>query len=184
MVLPICSTNYKNCQRGNIFLILVAPVSDSADSQEQTQMPRWVSWLVFNLRTKKIGSVSPLHNYTVIVTVAHPCSSLKADWVFFSYPPHDMGPLGCFPRRWLGLAIFSLAAQILLPIKVQKSRTNKSHRGTSQLKQHTTQHSNYTHAHSSSFHIHTGELKRPVWPKYFCWAQHHLYGVKDSVTPS
>jgi hypothetical protein len=53
-------------------------------------------------------------------------------------------------------------AQILLLIKVPNSSTYKSHRYTSQLKQHVAQHSNNTHSYCCSLHIHTGELKRPL----------------------
>jgi hypothetical protein len=57
---------------------------------------------------------------------------------------HDDGLAWLF-SAWL--------AQILLLMKVPNSRTYKSHRYSSQLKQHKTQHSNYTHAHSCSFYI-------------------------------
>ncbi len=109
------------------------------------------------------------------------------------YPPCDTGSLGCFPHRWFGLAISSLACKDLAADQSPNSRAYKAHKYTSQLKQHIAQHSNYAHAHFCSLHIHTGEKKRPAGPKYFCWAQlglalmqYHARGVPRpySQTPT
>ncbi len=100
----------------------------------------------------------------------HPCSSLKADWVFLPTTWHKT--LRLLPQAD-GLAWqFFLAwlAQNLMLIKVPNSRTYKSHKYTSQPKQHITWHSNYIciYAHSRSLPMNAGELKRSAGPKYFC----------------
>ncbi len=79
-----------------------------------------------------------------------PCSSLEADWVFLFTTWLGMLELLPMSVAWLGLAwLFSAwLPQILLLIKDPALNTYKSHRYSSQLKQHKVYHSNYIHAHS------------------------------------
>ncbi len=69
-------------------------------------------------------------------------------------------------------------AQILPLTKVQNSNTYKSHRYTSQLKQHKTQHSNFINAHSCSLNI------SHRWVEEACWARILLSGTVVKIPTS
>jgi hypothetical protein len=121
------------------------------------------------------------HFRQFMYTYIHPCSSLKADWVFLftswleklELPSHANG------LAWLFLARL---AQILLPIKGPNSNTYKSHRYTSELKQHKAQHSDYN-MHILAFFptFCTAELKRPAGTESFCRAQYLHISCKKRV---
>ncbi len=81
---------------------------------------------------ERLGFVSTAANESILAPFSKQTESFRSQC--------DMRLLDCFPCRWLGLAIFSLACQILLLIKGPNPITYKSHRYTSHLKQHITQH--------------------------------------------
>jgi hypothetical protein len=165
---------------------------------------RQVFWFIFNLRIKKNRSVihtiigyynrhtqwsfscqivQTVHVYILeqlgfVSTAAKKNESILAHLskqTESSCSPHDLGRLNCFPHWWLGLAIFSLTAQILLLIKVPDLNSYKSHRYniTAKTTQSTAQQL-YTRTFLLFSIFHTGELKRPVGPKSLCRA-HHCY---------